>query len=379
MKKLLKRIIQWFLGLTAAIVLAAGVSAVLSDIPDHLQLKAPKEMILFSRDITETITEYLYASDVEVPKVEGETIAKRTKNAQFFLKETRDNEEEWKGRFYSGEPFYQDGDKWLQTETATTTPEAFQAQMKPSISERIVSLFIGEALADSDDFYAGAGDGYVSLSEAGQPSQANWDTAHDTAIGGTVDYTAAVNYYGRIDIYGIGDSITIYRGFFPIDTSGLGVNAVISAAILKLYLVDRQDDYNGSGYDYVAVVQTDQPNSAELTTADYNNCGATDNPDKGTADIDSTGLSTGAYNDFTLNATGRGWIQKTGTTMLGIREGYDIQDNFPGDPGETNKTSGIYGSFSEQTDTAQDPYLEVTYTVAVAGEAPVRNRVIIIE
>lgn len=112
----------------------------------------------------------------------------------------------------------------------------------------------------------------------------------------------------------------------------------------------------------MAVVQTSQPSTSELTTADYDLCGdAIDNPTKGSANIDLTGLTIGAYRDFTLNATGLGWISKTGYTMLGVREGHDIQDIWS-DPGEVDKESGIWVSASEQTDTSQDPYLSVTYT-----------------
>ena len=210
-------------------------------------------------------------------------------------------------------------------------------------------------------YYAGAGDGKVVYKLTGsQPSQANWDTVHDAATGTEVVYMAD-NTTNKIEIWGSDNSLSIQKFFVPIDTSGLGSGVVISAAILKIYVMGVYDDYNGSGYDYMAVIQTDQPNSAELTTDDYNNCGVTDNPTKGSQDLDLTGLS--GYEDLTLNATGRGWIQKTGTTMLGIRPGQDIQDAFEGDPGEVDKNSGWQIRTSEYTTTDQDPYLSVTYTV----------------
>lgn len=212
-------------------------------------------------------------------------------------------------------------------------------------------------------YYAGAGDGNVYYNVTGaQPSQATWDTAHDATTGTNVSYVLA---YADSTIWmrGADDSTIIYRAFFPIDTSGLGASATISAAVLKLYGNAIQDDYNGDSYDYVALVQTDQPDPTLLTTADYNNCGATDNPTKGSANFDITGFSLVAYNDFTLNATGLTWISKTGYTMLGLREGHDIQDIFPGDPGETGLKSQAEPKTSEATDTATDPYLSITYTL----------------
>ena len=212
-------------------------------------------------------------------------------------------------------------------------------------------------------YYAGAGDGEVWYTDySGQPSQGIWDTIHDatTGSGYNPDGTFAAAFS---KIYGSDNETGIARSFYPIDTSALNDDAIISAAILKLYVYQTADDYNGDGYDYIAIVQTDQPDSSTLRAADYNNCGATNNPTKGSADIDISGIGTVAYTDFTLNATGRDWINKTGTTMLGTREGHDIEDNFPGDPGEVNKFSKGIMYCSENTGTDKDPYLEVEYTL----------------
>lgn len=374
--------------------LGVAYAAVPNDIPVDLQLKAPKERILFSREIRDSkgndIVSYLYISNKEVKQQEykgiKEIMGKRTKNAQIFSKgKNEKGEEEFVGRFYSGEPFYQDNDKWFQTETATTTKVAFQRQTKVGFFKR---LFFPQALADTDSFYAGVGDGHVKYDITGsQPSQANWDTAHDAVTGITADYIAEKIQNG-MSIEGSSNVTSIRRGFYPTDTSALGAAAVISGAVLKLYLFDRFDSYN-DGYDYLAIVKTFQASISELVVADYEDNGYDSGNEtggrakylavKGSANIDITGLSTSAYNDFTLNATGRGWINKTGTTMLGLREGHDIEDNFPGDPGEVDKYSYIVTRSSEQTGTDQDPYLEVTYTVPSAEVEEVRNKVIIID
>jgi len=212
-------------------------------------------------------------------------------------------------------------------------------------------------------YYAGAGDGTIYTVGDGQPSQAIWDTVHDATTGTGRTVAGVSGYASEVWIRGVNNDIKIFRAFFPVDTSGLPNSAIISGAILKLNLSAIQDGYNGDGYDYVAIVQTDQPDPTTLEETDYNNCGATDNPTKGSANIDITGLTTEQYNNFTLDATGLTWVSKTGWTMLGIRPGQDIQDYFPGDPGEVNKFSGVSAYFSEYTDTASDPYLEVTYTV----------------
>ena len=225
-------------------------------------------------------------------------------------------------------------------------------------------------------YYAGAGDGSVQLGAySSQPSQANWDTVHDSAAGDGVSYIQVNSYLSGIKLNGTSNWTIFNRNFYPCDTSGLGAGATISAAVLKLYYQAKDDDYNGDGYDYITVVKTFQASSSELVVADYEDCGYDSGTEtggrakylavKGSADIDITGIGA-TYNDFTLNAIGRGWINKTGTTMLGLREGHDIEDNFPGDPGETTKYSGFASYTSEQTDTSKDPYLSVTYTAGAS-------------
>ena len=73
------------------------------------------------------IVQYRYITDQEIPQETGEDISKRTVNAQFF-KGKKDGESI--GKFYSGQPFYKDQNtgKWYQTETATTSIDAFAQQ-----------------------------------------------------------------------------------------------------------------------------------------------------------------------------------------------------------------------------------------------------------
>lgn len=357
---------------TITTVLAAQIY---QPIPADLKLKAPRDRILFSRQVEifefSTTTgkrvkirdevSYLYASDKLVPQAhyegKAEDMSKRTKNAQFFKK----SETEEIARIYTGEPFFEDETGWYQTENATTTLDAFEKQMKTSRLEELIK----PVWALTTTTYSGAGDGgtWWNLNNQGQPSQTHWDTAHDQTDGVGTTPTTADHWPSRVDMDGTNNRMYIFRGFFPIDTSVLPDTAVISAAILKLYITDKLDLYNGTGYDYVALVQTTQASTSTLITEDFDQCGDIDNAAKGSANIDITVLSTSAYNDFTLNATGTSWISKTGWTMLGMRDGYDQQDVFPGDPGEAIKNQGIKNAYSEAAGTSTDPYLEITYTV----------------
>ena len=136
------------------------------------------------------------------------------------------------------------------------------------------------------------------------------------------------------------------------------------------------------GYDYIRVVQTDQPDHTALTTADFNNAGATTNPTPGSFDIDFSSLpSVAAWVGFDLTATtGVAWIKKsgqtstcgtstglTGWTCLGLREGHDVVNSAPATAATGNRF--IAQTFEGGTN---DAYLLIVYTVAgaAAGEIP---------
>lgn len=219
----------------------------------------------------------------------------------------------------------------------------------------IPSSFIEQAtyparMDTSTSYYAGAGDGYVHLED-----EPDWDTCHDAATG------TGVAFGGQSDMYvQVNTGYTIRRVFLPIDTSALPDDATISAAALYTFVKTKLDNDNDANA-WITVVQTSQPDPTQLTTADYDLCGdSIDNPTEGTADrkdITAIPVVPDQYINWVLNATGRGWISKTGYTLLGLREGHDCVDDAP--DGRNN----LFGYTSERAGTSQDPYLSVTYTV----------------
>jgi uncharacterized protein YjbJ (UPF0337 family) len=195
-----------------------------------------------------------------------------------------------------------------------------------------------------------AGDGYC------EQSNATWDTAHD-ATTSTADYTGTSAWF-LAELFG--GNYVIQRCFLPMDTSGITDTDTITAAVLNVYADTALDDDNDATYGHAQLVQTSQAGTTTLVSADYDNCGSVDNPTEGAARTDLTGISTTAYTAITLDATGRGWVDKTGDTLLGLRAGWDALDSTTGLAG----SNGFASFSSEQTGTSQDPYLEVTSTAA---------------
>jgi hypothetical protein len=201
-------------------------------------------------------------------------------------------------------------------------------------------------------YYAGAGDGNVEYSKY---TAQTWDTIHNAATGILASPTEGTYVTPQCVQYAPTYKDKIGRAFFPVDTSGIDDSATIDTAILYLYFtwIDNNDNDASAKYD---VVNTSQADSTTLATSDYSKCGSVHNPVSGSS-IATSSLIKNQYDGWTLNADGKGWVNKTGYTLLGLREGHDFDDH--------PITSGQYGndlqmSFSETTGTSQDPYLDVT-------------------
>jgi len=206
----------------------------------------------------------------------------------------------------------------------------------------------------TESYYSGAGeDGQVY--NGVENLTTSWYIAHEATTGEAADGDLLICQVG-----GRGSGYYyIRRDFLPFDTSALPDDAVISAATLGLYITSA-DEYDNDAEAYIGIVQTSQNSPTALIADDYDQCGAVDNPTQGATAVDITDLTVDQYNTWTLNATGRGWISKTGYTLLGMREGHDITDTPTIDAGGAND---VRARTSEYAGTASDPYLEVTYTV----------------
>ncbi|MFA6273772.1 MAG: SpvB/TcaC N-terminal domain-containing protein, partial [Candidatus Paceibacterota bacterium] len=203
-------------------------------------------------------------------------------------------------------------------------------------------------------FYPSAGDGYV------YHNNASWDITHDATSGSYANYTSSLFYTG--DGRPSSTTYRIYRSFLPFDTSSLPDGVTITDAKLKIKVSSKLNNDN-DGDDWITVVQATQPSITNLMTADYDLAGNINNPTEGIDTIerkDITNITTNAYLTFNLNTMGKSWINTTGPTKLGLREGHDVIDSsFTGALG--GKYNYVIARSSEYTGTANDPILEVTY------------------
>ena len=200
---------------------------------------------------------------------------------------------------------------------------------------------------DVATIYSSAGDGAIRNSDS------VWATVRGAASGASNDGTSASSGGGCPLTIFADPNYIIDRGFFPFVTSSLGADSIVSAATLNIYVVTKTDLSNGN----VALIQTTQASVTALSNDDYNNL-TLDSPSEGATRLDiGTDITTGAYNIWTLNATGLGWIDEVGNTLLGLREKRDIDNTTP----DANQNDLVV-RYSEFADTTSDPYLSVTYT-----------------
>lgn len=190
----------------------------------------------------------------------------------------------------------------------------------------------------------------------GKGDSTNWATTQTSATGEAIRTLS--NEASEISTRSrrVGTSTyEIHRGYFLFDTSSIDDAETINSATFSLYVLSTSDGDN-DGQDYIALTSSSPASNTNLVDADYNDLGTT----KYATDIDIGSISTSAYNDWTLNATGLAAISKTGVTKLGTREGHDIENATIAD----SSRNDIEHYFADQTGTTNDPKLVVVSSAA---------------
>lgn len=186
----------------------------------------------------------------------------------------------------------------------------------------------------------------------------SWSTTRDATDGQSVNKVPFGHpYYGYVACAKATNFYELYWYAISFDTSGIDASATISAASLFTWITDSHANAN------FVVVQTSQATWNNVTTADFDQRGNTE----GCTRI--TSFTNGAYKEWALNETARGWIARSGETkpatasasgktQLGIRNGNKDIDNVA----PTDETIYIAIQSSDYTGTDHDPYLSVTYS-----------------
>lgn len=176
---------------------------------------------------------------------------------------------------------------------------------------------------------------------------ANYVTCQGAANASTVRANTDATFYPQNSFIG---TYYVERGFLYFDTSSLTAAATITDATLKVYQTAGSE--NNAGQNTLTIVEGVQGDPYDA--ADYG-----DHLAKTTSGGSCTWAArgVGAYTEIILNATGEGWINKTGTTLFCLRVSGDIAVSTP------NNTNQWHISSQNNGTAAQHPRLVVNYTL----------------
>lgn len=154
------------------------------------------------------------------------------------------------------------------------------------------------------------------------------------------------------------------RTFMTFDTSTLGASATITSAVLSIYGRGKDDSL---GITPNIDVYTSTPSSnGTFDIADFDQVGTTSQTGSPISYASFNGSN--GWNDFTLNATGRGNINKTGITKFALRNAnYDVANSAPGSWADSVTSTFTIGGTS---DTGFEPKLVITYSVVTDNGSP---------
>jgi len=207
----------------------------------------------------------------------------------------------------------------------------FQAKVLPT---QFLKNAVYPVRADTvTSFYPGSDESLTS-------SASSWSSTRDAT-------TATVRTGTSSYVFTFKSTVSYYceRYFSTINTSGLTAGASILGASYVVLGINKTGTGSRSYNIY------DSNHSDTVQASDFDLCGST----AWATAITQSAFSGSGINTWTLNATGLAGINKTGNTKLCIREVLkDVANSAPTDDNQ-------YVGFSN-IESANDPYLEITYT-----------------
>lgn len=237
----------------------------------------------------------------------------------------------------------------------------------------IKNLLIPLHLNTDVTFYPDANPETTSVDGWARQDQATqtWATLHDAA-GNDFSDTSDPTQIAAIEASTTADRFNqIFRSIFLFDSSSIPDSDSIDAATMSVRGTTKSNAANFSPAPEINVYTSNPASNTGLTGTDYSTLGTVAQSD---TNITHAGYSTTGYNDFVLNATGRGNVSKTSVSKFGIREAtYDAANVAPTwvNSGQWN----MLANHAEAADVTTDPKLAVTHT---GGAVVVRQNLLLL-
>ena len=302
-------------------------------ITQELQLKAPKENILYSRNANATTTEYAYiSSDI----VQGDFIWRGNLSNTKIVSQKGN---QITANIYGRDMFYKNGDKTFKIDTATTTVEAFAEQTKVSFIGWLFGekAYASNVIATNDNHIFGYdGSSYPTSRNATEGNVGN-------------------NFWQTGQAGNSGDGFFVFRSF-----ASFAIPDMTTLTAASLFL-DGQD--NKSNTDFNIYIHT-STYSNPLVAGDYDQFDGhqASGAYNGTVlnnSWNSSSYSTG-WNEIVFNASGLSAVlaKKNDTFKMVTISSNDYDNTAPAGEWPTYNEYVIF----ESSFYPQKPYLSITYT-----------------
>lgn len=267
--------------------------------------------------------------------------------------------------FYPRSPFI---GKFAESLTYCDIAEANKYKVEEKLKEFVIPHYLGETnrlknvlptiYVDSGTFNPDANpestsvDGDVRV----DTTDKTWTNLRATAGTASYDLASTMTLYLREGTPPNWQNL--YRLIFLFDTSSLTSSATITAATLSLYQTGSiANNWNKS----LNIVTSSPASSTALASSDFAQLQTVAQ----SSDVALSSISTSAYNDWALNATGLSNISKTSISKFGMTWDADRTNTDP----VANKGAGTADNcnFYTADNASNKPKLVVTYTLPFAG------------
>ena len=187
-----------------------------------------------------------------------------------------------------------------------------------------------------------------------------WNTVRTEGGGNSGDSATEIAVYTACNSSGTGQWANMSIGFFLFDTSPLTAGAVISAATVDFRFNLKSDELAEAGA--IALVKTTTALDTAIADTDYGSGPFSRVGTDADITIDSITADNSTASRFTLSSGGRGNIEKTGITKLGVQTVY-FTDSTTGPTWLASKRQSVTIRSSEYGNDVE-PTLTVTYVAA---------------
>lgn len=203
-------------------------------------------------------------------------------------------------------------------------------------------IVLGSVGNTTDVFFSSTDDGRVYR----YATDTTWAAARDTT-NGTGAATAETSERGNPCDYANDNpgKYDLFRSFFDFATSAIGSDTISSATFSFSKVGSAFSNTNSTTLEVVQTTHALPPTTSDFHSFTYTSGGS----------YNYSSLVSG-YNDITLNATGQEFINKTGTTKIGMICGRDLNNLAPTG---ANDPQQFY--FADQVGTTNDPKLTVIH------------------